>query len=585
MAVGPLEGAEAPSDCFKKSCFQTAPPCPRGTFRRSYKRAFTAMKPHISKESTPSDGVQVLGDLTPDRSELLSEEARSLLLELERRFGPRRRDLLAARVARQQTLDEGQRPDFLAETHAVREADWQVAPTPKDLLDRRVEITGPVERKMVINALNSGSNVFMADFEDSCAPSWENVIDGQINLRDAVARTIEYTHPVTDKHYRLVDDPAVLFVRPRGLHLEEQHVLVDDRPVSASLFDFALYLFHNHAELARRGTSPYLYLPKLESHLEARWWNEVFVAAQDLLDIPTGTIRATVLIETILAAFEMDEILYELREHSVGLNCGRWDYIFSFIKKFRTDPDFILPDRALVGMDQHFLRSYSELLIQTCHRRGAHAMGGMAAQIPIKGDDARNAAAIAKVRVDKEREARAGHDGTWVAHPGLVAVALEEFDAVLTGPNQLHVLREDVQVTAEDLLRVPEGPITEEGLRQNLRVGTLYVEAWLRGVGCVPLYDLMEDAATAEISRTQVWQWVRHAARLADGRHLTPFLVSRILDEELQDERELVGEEAFATRPFQDAADLFSALIAADELEEFLTLSAYDILVAHTRAA
>jgi len=523
-------------------------------------------------------GVEILGAMSDGYETVLTPEALRFVASLERRFRATRRELLDCRATIQRSLDEGARPDFLPETRQVREGSWTVAPPPADLVDRRVEITGPVEAKMIINALNSGANVFMADFEDSNAPTWDNVVAGQMHLMGAVRRTLEYTHPETGKEYRLAEKTATLVVRPRGWHLVEKHVLVDGEPVSASLFDFALYFFHNVEALLERGTGPYFYLAKLENHREARLWNDVFAAAQMALGVPSGTIRATVLIETILAVFEMDEILHELRDHVVGLNCGRWDYIFSFIKKFRSSPDFLLPDRGQVGMDKHFLDSYSRLLIQTCHRRGAHAMGGMAAQIPIKRDAAANDAAIAKVRADKQREAHAGHDGTWVAHPGLVAIARGEFDAVLDGPNQLDNTRDDVWVTANDLLEVPTGTITEKGLRTNINVGIRYLEAWLRGTGCVPLYDLMEDAATAEISRAQVWQWVRHGARLDDGRHVDRFLVKRTLDEELDAIRSSVGEEAWNAGRFDLAAYLFEELVNSTEFEEFLTLVAYDHL-------
>jgi malate synthase len=439
------------------------------------------------------------------------------------------------------------------------------------LQNRRVEITGPTDRKMVINALNSGANVFMADFEDANTPTWQNLIEGQANLRDAVRRTITYDDPQTGRHYALNDKPAVLFVRPRGWHLPEAHVLVDGEPMSGALFDFALFFFHNARELVARGTGPYFYLPKLENHLEARLWNNVFVHAQARLRLPKGTIRATVLIETILAAFEMDEILWELRDHSAGLNCGRWDYIFSFIKKFAEDPDCVLPDRGQVTMTTHFLRSYSLLLIKTCHRREIHAMGGMAAQIPIRDDPAANEAAMAKVRADKEREAGDGHDGTWVAHPGLVAIAKEAFDRAMPLPNQIARKREDIKVGAADLLAVPRGTITEAGLRQNLNVGIGYIEAWLRGTGCVPLYNLMEDAATAEISRAQVWQWIRHRARLGDGRTIDRALCRAMLDEEL-------AKLATANGRYRDAVELFGELNESDTFPEFLTLPAYDMI-------
>jgi len=513
--------------------------------------------------TTSGAGLEVHAPLEPGFGEILTTEARRFLTTLARASELRRQELLAHRVARQRRLDAGERPDFLPETRSVREGDWTVAPIPADLLDRRVEITGPVDRKMVINALNSGAKVYMADFEDSHAPTWRATIEGQINLRDAVAGTISYASP-EGKPYALGPSPATLMVRPRGWHLDEKHVTVDGRPISASLFDFGLFFFHNAAALTAKGTGPYFYLPKLESHLEARLWNDVFHLAQDELGIPRGTIRATVLIETILAAFEMDEILYELKDHSAGLNCGRWDYIFSFIKKFRNRSDCVLPDRARVTMDRHFLKSYVDLLIQTCHRRRAHAMGGMAAQIPIKHDPAANEAALEKVRQDKLREVRAGHDGTWVAHPGLVPVAAQVFDASMPGPNQLHVARDDVRVTAADMLTVPDGEITEAGLRTNVDIGIQYLESWLRGVGCVPIYNLMEDAATAEISRSQVWQWMHHGARLADGRVVTERLVEQVI-------HELVPTESLAAR-------VFAQLMTGAEFPEFLTLLAYEHL-------
>ncbi|GJM44993.1 MAG: malate synthase [Gemmatimonadota bacterium] len=530
------------------------------------------------QDSGLPSGVEIHAPWNDGCSEILSPEALRFVATLERRFRDTRRELLECRSAIQQTLDAGAAPDFLPETYEIRQGDWRIAPVPADLQDRRIEITGPVDRKMVINALNSGANVFMADFEDSNAPTWDNVIQGQVNLRDAVRGTIDFVQPESGKTYQLKDRPATLVVRPRGWHLPEKHVTVDGEPVSASIFDFALYFFHNVEALLRKGTGPYFYLAKLENHREARLWNEVFLAAQLALGIPAGTIKATVLIETILAVFEMDEILWELRDHAAGLNCGRWDYIFSFIKKFRVNPNFVLPDRGLVGMDCHFLRSYSRLLIQTCHRRGAHAMGGMAAQIPIKRDPAANEIALEKVRADKQREAHAGHDGSWVAHPGLVSLARAEFDAVLDGPNQLSNTRDDVWVTAKDLLEVPEGPRTEAGLRQNINVGILYLEAWLRGKGCVPLYDLMEDAATAEISRTQIWQWIRHRASLEDGRAIDVFLVKRLIEEELETIRTSVGESAWENGRFPLAGRLFTDLVTSQELEEFLTLVAYDHL-------
>jgi malate synthase len=475
----------------------------------------------------------------------------------------------------QAELDAGRLPDFLPETRKVREAKWRVASAPDDLVDRRVEITGPVERKMVINALNSGASVFMADFEDANSPTWKNNIEGQVNLCDAVRRRITFEQPETRKRYALNERTATLVVRPRGWHLSEAHVLVDGQPISASLFDFGLYFFHNARELVTRGSGPYFYLPKLENHLEARLWNAVFVHAQNSIGLPRGTIRATVLIETILAAFEMDEILFELREHCSGLNCGRWDYIFSCIKKFHARPDWVLPDRALVGMTEHFLRSYSQLLIQTCHRRGAHAMGGMAAQIPIKDDPAANAAALAKVEADKRREAGDGHDGTWVAHPALVGVARAVFDELMPEPNQLTRLSEGVHVGQADLLRVPRGPITAAGLCHNVAVGLRYVAAWLAGSGCVPLYHLMEDAATAEISRAQLWQWLHHAARLDDGRTVDAELFRSVLGEELA----RIASEPGATAQAREralAGEIFERMVTQERFEEFLTLPAYE---------
>ena len=521
--------------------------------------------------------VDIVGRAVEGAEQVLTPLALRLLAHLHRRFNPRRLELLAAREERQRELDAGVLPDFLPQTAAVRTAEWRVAPVPADLTDRRVEITGPVERKMIINALNAPVRCFMADFEDSCAPTWENIVRGQVNLADAVRRTISYTDPASGKVYRLGERTATLIVRPRGWHLNEKHVLVNGEAVSGSLFDFALYIANNHEALERAGTGPYFYLPKMESHLEARLWNDVFLAAQDALGMRRGTIKATVLIETILAAFEMNEILYELREHSAGLNCGRWDYIFSFIKKFRNRPDFLLPDRAVITMDRHFLQSYVDLLIQTCHKRGAHAMGGMAAQIPVRDPQA-NEVAMARVRADKLREARAGHDGTWIAHPGLAAVAREAFDSVMSGPNQLHVARADVCVTRADLLAIPDGQITAEGLRNNIRVGVQYLEAWLRGNGCVPLYNLMEDAATAEICRAQLWQWLHHGARTSDGAPVTAERFDRLLAEELDRIHGEVGAQRLAKGVFPSASRLFERMIKQDEFDEFLTLPAYELI-------
>jgi malate synthase len=530
----------------------------------------------MSTISAP-EGVEVLGAATPAAVEILTPEALAFVAKLHRAHDARRRELLQKRVERAAELAAGTKPDFLPETQHIRDGDWTVAPVPADMQDRRVEITGPVDRKMIINALNSGAKCFMADFEDSNTPTWENTLEGQVNLRDAVARTIEFSQ-AGGKHYRLNPEIATLIVRPRGWHMVEKHVLIDGQPASASIFDFGLYFFHNHAELKRQGTGPYFYLPKMESHLEARLWNDVFVMAQDELGVPQGTCKGTVLIETILAAFEMDEILYELREHSSGLNCGRWDYIFSCIKKFGSDPEFVLADRGLVTMTTHFMRSYSLLCIKTCHRREAHAMGGMAAQIPIKGDPAANEEALAKVRADKEREARDGHDGTWVAHPGLVPIAMDAFDAVMTTPNQIDRKREDVTITAQDLLTFePAGPITEAGLRQNINVGIQYLGAWLGGTGCVPLFNLMEDAATAEISRSQVWQWVHSPLGvLDDGRDIDMPLVRTIIAEEMEKIREV--RDGDPTGDYARAAELFATLIEPVEFADFLTLPAYELI-------
>ena len=522
--------------------------------------------------------VEILGKQVERQEEVLTPLALQLLASLHRRFNARRLELLNARRERQLQLDDGAQPDFLKHTAEVRSGDWRIAGVPSDLIDRRVEITGPVERKMVINALNAPVRCFMADFEDSCSPTWENIIRGQVNLADAIRRTISFEDGTTGKVYRLNEQTATLIVRPRGWHLPEKHVRINGEAVSGSLFDFALFLANNHEALARRGTGPYFYLPKMESHLEARLWNDVFVAAQEALGVPRGTIKATVLIETILAAFEMGEILFELREHSAGLNCGRWDYIFSFIKKFRNRPDCVLPDRATVTMDRHFLKSYVELLIKTCHRRGAHAMGGMAAQIPIRDDPAANEAAMARVRADKLREAHAGHDGTWIAHPGLAPIALEAFDSVMKGPNQLSVSRADVNVGELDLLKVPDGQITEAGLRGCIRVGVQYLEAWLRGNGCVPLYHLMEDAATAEICRAQLWQWLRHGARTSDGQPITVERFDRLMSAELDRIHTEVGAARLTGGVFPSAARLFEQMTKSEVFDEFLTLPAYELL-------
>jgi malate synthase len=509
----------------------------------------------------------IQAEISPEFATILTPEALEFVAELQQAFNGRRLELLARRAERQAQISAGVMPDFLPETADIRAGDWTVAPIPDDLQDRRVEITGPVDRKMIINALNSGANVYMADFEDSHAPTWAATLEGQLNLRDAVNRVITFDSP-EGKSYRLNDRTAVLLVRPRGWHLSEKHALLDGEPVSGSLFDFGLYFFHNAHNLLARGTGPYFYLPKLESHLEARLWNGVFVLAQELLGIPQGTIRATVLIENILAAFEMDEILWELREHSAGLNCGRWDYIFSAIRKFQKHSEFYLPDRAQVTMTVPFMRAYSQLVIKTCHRRNIHAMGGMAAQIPIKNDAAANEAALAKVRADKEREARDGHDGTWVAHPGLVAIARDIFDKYMPTPNQIFRKREDVHVT-----------ITAAGLRTNIDVGIQYMAAWLSGNGCVPIYNLMEDAATAEISRSQIWQWLHNPnARLDDGRPITVDLFRGLTAEVLAELRAKVGEAFFAANNYELAARLFDEISVADQFTDFLTLKAYEYL-------
>ena len=522
-------------------------------------------------------GLEIRGALKPAHAEILTPEALAFLAGLFRKFGPRCDELLARRAARQRELDAGQLPDFLPATAAIRnDPSWRVASIPADLRDRRTEITGPVDRKMVINALNSGAKVFMADFEDATAPTWENLLDGHVNLRDAIRRTITFSSP-EGKAYQLNAQTATLLVRARGWHLPEKHVWLDGKPVSGALFDFGLYFFHNARELLARGSGPYFYLPKMESHLEARLWNEVFVYAQSTLGIPYGSVRATMLIETILATFEAEEMLYELREHASGLNCGRWDYIFSRIKKL-PNHGAPFPDRAQVTMTSPFMRAYCLYVIKVCHRRGAFAMGGMAAQIPIKNNPAANEAALAKVLADKEREALDGHDGTWVAHPGLVPVALQAFDKHMPGPNQVARQREDVSVTAAELLASPGGTVTEAGVRTNLSVGVQYVEAWLGGLGCVPLYNLMEDAATAEISRSQLWQWLRRHVKLADGREITATLYDEFMQEELAKIQGELGAERYARGRFPQATALFLQMVKAEKFAEFLTLPAYDLL-------
>src|SRR5437867_11627887 len=529
-----------------------------------------------TRDSTQPQALVIGAPIEHGFEQILNAEALAFLEELVRRFAPRIEEALKNRDQRLRRFAGGEPLDFLADTKAVRAGTWSVAPIPGDLKHWTVEITRPTDRKMVINALNSGADLFMADFEDANSPTWENLIQGQLNLRDAVRRRLSFDDPTTGKQYRLNEKTAVLLVRPRGLHLPERHVTYAGRSIPGCLLDFGLYFFHNAHELLARGTGPYFYLPKLESHREARIWNDVFLHAQEALRIGRGTIKATVLIETLPAVFEMDEILYELREHSAGLNCGRWDYIFSFIKTRQHDPAAVLPDRSQVTMEQPCMRAYTQLAVRTCHRRGAHAIGGMAARIPIRGDADANERALAKVRADKLREVTDGHDGTWVAHPGLVPVAREVFDAHMHGDNQLERLREDVKVTAADLLQVPSGTRTEEGLRHNVRVGVQYIEAWLRGTGCVPLYHLMEDAATAEISRAQVWQWIHHRAHLDDtGSTATAALLERILDEEMQRITSEIGEARANDSRFPEARTLFTQLATNEILTDFLTTAAY----------
>ena len=527
--------------------------------------------------STVIAGLEITGPMNPRYAEILSPEACRFIAGLFREFGPRREQLLAKRVERQREIDAGQLPHFLPETAHIRGGNWRVPPPPPDLLDRRTEITGPVERKMAINALNSGAQCWMADFEDANSPTWGNVIEGQLNMRDAVNRTIAFTSP-EGKAYALKEKTATIIARPRGWHMEEKHVLLDGRRVSASLFDWGLYFFHNAKNLLARGSGPYFYLPKMESHLEARLWNDVFIHAQAALGIPRGSVRATVLIETILGAFESEEILYELREHASGLNCGRWHYIFSVVKKLRNRPEYLFPDRTLITMTVPFLRSYCFHVIQVCHKHGAYAMGGMAAQIPIRNDPAANAAAMEKVRIDKEREAADGHDGTWVAHPGLVQTALDAFAKHMKGPNQLERLREDVKVTGADLLAPFHGPITEHGVRWNIHVGIRYLEAWLGGSGAEPIHNLMEDLATSEISRSQLWQWLHFSAKLDDGRPITIGLYEKLLAEELAKIRAEYGPAVYDGGHFKEATELFMRMVKSEQFDEFLSLPAYELL-------
>ncbi len=513
--------------------------------------------------------LSIAASLPPEYQLILTPEVQDFVSRLAGKFTARKDELLAKRVARQKRIDEGELPDFLPETANIRAGDWKVAPIPPPLLDRRVEITGPVERKMIINALNSGAKVFMADFEDSLTPAWDSVMEGQINLRDYVDGTISYTSP-EGKIYTLNDTIATLIVRPRGWHLVEKHVLLDGKPIAGAFMDFGIYFYLNAKKLLARGLGPYFYLPKLESHEEAALWADIFAFSEKELGLPTGTIKATVLIETIVAAFEMDEILYALKDYCVGLNCGRWDYIFSFIKKFNKRGDFVLPDRAAVTMTTHFLRTYSLLLIQTTHKRGAFAMGGMSAFIPVKNDEAANEKAFAMVRADKEREAGDGHDGTWVAHPGLVPVAMEVFNRLMPTPNQVSRQRPDVNVSASDLLTVPEGAITEAGLRNNISVSVQYLASWLAGNGCVPIFNLMEDAATAEIARSQIWQWIHHdKGTLSDGRAVTVSLFEQLLAEEME-------KLPKTGLPYDKAAKMVADLVSSKEFTEFLTLPGYE---------
>ena len=540
----------------------------------------SALKKAAVSVQTPS-GVAILAEINPQFEEILTPEALEFLATLSRKYTGRVIELLERRRARQAEFDSGVTPDFLPETQSVRDGDWKVAPLPADLLDRRVEITGPTDRKMVINALKSGANVYMTDFEDSNCPTWSNMVEGQINIRDAVNRTISYEDPRSGKKYALGPNPAVLFVRPRGWHLWEQHVCVDGHAVPGAIFDFAMHFFHCAKTQISSGSGPYYYLPKMESHLECRLWNDIFVDAQATLGIPNGTIKATCLIETLPAAFEMDEFLYELKDHSAGLNCGRWDYMFSALKTLRADPSRIFPDRSYLTMDMPFMRAYTQLVIKTCHKRAVCAMGGMSAAIPIKNDPAANDAVMEKVKADKVREVTDGHDGTWVAHPGLIPLAKAVFDEHMKTPNQISRQRDDVHVVAADILAVPEGPCSSSTLRNNVSVCIRYVAAWLGGTGCVPLYNLMEDAATAEISRAQVWQWVKYGVSLDDGKlKCTPDLVRAAIDEELEFLRAELGADAFAAGEYIDAGFLTKLMCLGKELHDFLTLPAQDIIIA-----
>ncbi len=560
----------------------TAPAAAKAPAPKAAVRKPAAPKPPAKPKARPAAvtaaGAEVLGRMGERYAEILSAGALGFLADLHHRFDRRRRDLLTARAERQVRFDAGELPDFLRNTEHIRsDAAWRVAPIPPDLKDRRVEITGPVDRKMIVNALNSGATHYMADFEDANSPTWSNNIEGQINLKDLWAGEIDFTDPSSGKRYAVGDNPAVLIVRPRGWHLTEAHLTVGGEEMSGGLFDFGLYFFHNVQALKARGTGPYFYLPKLESHLEARLWNDAFTFAEERLGVPVGTIKATVLVETLPAAFEMEEILWELRDHIAGMNAGRWDYIFSFIKTFAKNSDYVLPDRSQVVMGKAFLGAYAELLVRTCHRRGAHAMGGMAAQIPIKNNPDANNAALDKVRLDKEREVNEGFDGTWVAHPDLVPVAKEVFDRLMPQANQVERVPE-VRVTRDDLLRIHEGTKTEAGFRLNIRVGVQYIEAWLRGRGAVPIYNLMEDAATAEISRAQIWQWLKYDAELEGGIKATRAFFLKALDEEMEVVKEEIGAANYARGRFPEAIALFRDLSMADAFEPFLTLPAYELI-------
>lgn len=529
----------------------------------------------------PDSMLRITGPMNPGYEHVLNDEALRFLVALQRSFNHRRKVLLLEREQLQQRIDQGWRPGFSPDTQSLRAGKWTVDPVPDDLQDRRVEITGPVDRKMIINALNSGAKIFMADFEDSNAPNWRNVVEGQINLSDAIQGTINYLSPDNGKLYTLNEKTATLMVRPRGWHLEERHILIDGEPASASLVDFGLYFFRNARRLINKGSGPYFYLPKLEHHKEARLWNDVFVFAQDYCGIPQGTIKATVLVETILASFQLHEILYELRHHSAGMNCGRWDYIFSFIKKFRKIPGFVFPDRAQVTMTVPCMRAYTQLVIKTCHERGAHAIGGMAAQIPVKKNPGANEAAIAKVKADKLREVKDGHDGTWVAHPGLVSVAMDIFDEYMPDRNQLYRKREDFSCTETDLLQLPGGTITEAGIRSNINVGILYLESWLRGNGAAAIHNLMEDAATAEISRTQLWQWLNNKVRLDDGRIFDHQLYEDLRDDEIENIQSSVGSEGYQKGKYVEAICIFNRLVVQQGFEEFLTIPAYNSILSN----